>query len=148
MRKVCYTIIAILVIGSPAYAVNSLQLFINGPNYDWNATSLVTACSDMLVNMALTQTDEAASLDVAGRQFSHSDWMWGYALKGNEPAQWTGREDLSRLSTFPTWLTELPAGNYQSNVWSNYWNPATGRASASMMGQRGVLNSVTGDAYS
>lgn len=173
MRKIFYFIIAILVIGSPVYAVSSLQLFINGANYDWNTQTWVTTGSefdlyvvsanstksDVIVGMSLAQGDNAANvnLNAGGRQYNSSDWVWGYAPIENKLAQWNGGEDLSRHGIFPTWYTELNTGTYeiktkvgdiQPDKFGCYWNPANGTGPVSAVGNAKVFHIITGGTYS
>ncbi|HBC46489.1 MAG TPA: hypothetical protein DEO84_00440 [candidate division Zixibacteria bacterium] len=172
MRKFLLLTIALLVISSPAFAIPSLQLFINGATYDWGSQTWVTtgsefdlyvvsansSKSDVIVSMAIAQQDNASNveLNVAGHQYTSSDWLWGYAPIGNEPDVWNGGEDLPRHGIFPTWYTEYHSGDYGLNSQvgnvqpdgnGNYWNPATGTGSAPAFGQAKVFHIVTGGAY-
>jgi hypothetical protein len=159
--KVCILILlAALLIAPSAFAVPSLQLFIDGATYDWGSqTWVVTGGSfdlyvvsanqskdDVVVSLALMSGDDPTALDVTfgGDNIDDSDWLFGYAPIDNAPGDWDGGEDLPPHGIFPTWYTEMHTGAYdlsqsvgdvQPDGDGDFWNPATGDGQAHADGQ-------------
>ncbi len=173
MRRLFLIAVFSLMIGSTAFAVPSLQLFINGATYDWGSQTWVTTSSsfdlyvisanssksDVIVSLALAQADNAAdvNLNFNNHQIQPSDWLWGYAPIGNEPDEWNPGGDLPRHGIFPTWYTEMHTGAYnmasmvgdvQPGLFGHYWNPATGSGYAPAHGQVKSFHVETGGTFS
>jgi hypothetical protein len=173
MRHIFLSVLISVSIISTAAAVPSLQLFIDGATYDWGTQTWVTqsggfdlyvvsaktAKSDVIVSMALAQTDNRDNVDINfdGNAIHQSDWLWGYAPVGNEPDIWNGGEDLPRHGIFPTWYTQMHTGAYdfasavgdvQPNSEGDYWNPATGLGVTTAFGQIKRFHVETGGTFS
>lgn len=172
MRRIFAGILASFLVGTTAYAVPSLQLFIDGATYDWGSQTWVThsggfdlyvvsansSKSDVIVSLALAQGDNRNNIDAnfGGHQIQNSDWAWGYAPIGNAPDEWNGGQDLPRHGIFPTWFTEMHTGAYglgsqvgddQPDALGNFWNPATGQGDAPAMGEVKMFHVETGGTF-
>ena len=92
MRKLVFATLAIIFLGSQAFAVPPIQLFISGATYDWEEQSWIIAGSsfdlyvvsanttrdDIIVSIALSPYDNPANTEVnfAGNDIGLSDWRF------------------------------------------------------------------------
>ncbi len=171
MRRISIIVFASLLMGSPAFAVNSLQLFISGATYDHTSQTWVTssggfdlyvvsansAKSDVIVSMALGTSDAPGDVTASfgGDDISESDWIWGYPPISNVPEEHRGG-DLAPHDIYPTWFTELhtgaygngsAVGNVQPDGSGNYWDPSTGSGSAPAVGEFKSFHVETGGSF-
>jgi len=173
MRRKLFLIALSLLIGSPAFAVPTLQLFISGATYDWGTQTWVTTSgsfdlyvvsansskTDVIVSLALAPTDNPADVSVnfAGTDIHTGDWVFGYSPLENDPTQWDGgNDDLPRHGIFPTWFSEMHTGAYNRSSWvgdvqpdayGNFWNPANGSGQAHARGQVKHFHVTTGGVF-
>jgi hypothetical protein len=171
MKKIPLAILATLLIGPPAFAVPTLQLFIDGATYDNTSETWVThsgsfdlyvinantSKNDVIVSMALGQTDNPSNVTASfgSHQINSSDWLYGYPPISNAPLQHNGG-DLPQHDIYPTWFVEMHTGAYgmgshvgdaQPDNHGNYWNPATGNGNAPALGSVKHFHIETGGTY-
>lgn len=167
-------LILFLVFGlySVSFAVPNLQLFIDGANYDWHTQTWVTNSNsfdlyvvsanqyerDVIISMALANTDNPADVDVsfANQPVGIDSWVYGRPPLENNPARWN-IGDLPDHGVYPTWFTQIHTGAYNlsQNVGDtrpdrrgSYWNPAMKSALACSRGQVKSFHIETGGVYS
>lgn len=142
-----YFCVTLLLLGSSAFAIPNLQIFVDGGTYDFDTQSWVTTSStfnlyviganvelsNVLVSMALINDkgddpNGAVSVDVDGTAFN--SWTYGYSPLATA-GSWDQNEDLPRHGIFPAWFAEFSAGDFglvggigDVQPQPDYWDPS------------------------
>lgn len=174
MKKLAICLsLTLLLLGSSAFAIPNIQLFVDGGTYDFEHQTWVTTSStfnlyviganvelsNVLVSMALfndigDDPNGEVSVDINGTTFN--SWAYGYAPLSTA-STWDNSEDLARHSVFPTWYSEFNAGNFglvggigDVQPQPDYWDPSIEGylAAAQAMGEYKVFSiDVTGATF-
>ena len=134
LTKLMLAILAIVFIVPSAFALNPLQLYIDGGTYDFATQTWVTTSStidlyvvgnavmeDVIISVALSNdefdeyTDPNGTASISGltkRNPTSADWVYGYSPFDNFYSIWNGGGDLPPHSIYPAWFSEFDAGNF------------------------------------
>jgi hypothetical protein len=134
-NRLALAILAVVFIVPSAFALNSLQLYIDGGTYDFATQTWVTTSStidlyvvgnaemtDVIISAALGTgefdefTDPNGTASISGmtkiNPSSPADWVYGYSPFDNFYADWNGGEDLAPHGIYPAWFAEFDAGDF------------------------------------
>jgi len=150
MKTKVLILLLVFLTATAAHALPALQLFIAGAEYDTRSQTWITTSNsfdlyvisantirnDVIVSMALGQTDNPADAGITfgGNVISNSDWVYGYAPMDNDVSNWSF-DDIQRHNVFPTNFTEFNTGTYGvdqqvgstlPNEFGGYWDPSQG----------------------